>query len=170
MNTDESPLGEAANQDGNLKFVFLVLWMLKECESSSRYCVSQRSRDAVPTIADNANKEEGCIGEAEDSLQSVEMVLSDAAKQFTYLESKMEDLENCSQPKNVIIVGLPENPEKTQLRTDDVQQMLLVWLGLDAARPFSLERAHCALARPRSDQHTLFVLCTFKITNCLQHS
>lgn len=35
--------------------------------------------------------------------------------------------------------------------TDYIQRMLLIWLGLDAGRSFTLERAHRTLARPRPD-------------------
>lgn len=46
-------------------------------------------------------KAKGRIGDAKDNLQSVKMELIDAAKRITYLESKMDDLENRSRRKNL---------------------------------------------------------------------
>lgn len=85
----------------------------------------------------------------------------------------MEDLENCSQPKNIIIIGLPENPEKTQPRSDDLQQMLPVRVGLDTARPLTSRRStsHSGKTKIGSEhsRHCLFYALS-RPRVCLQHS
>ena len=101
---------------------------------------------------------EGRIGDTEDGLQSVKTELTDTAKRIAYLESKTEDLENRARRKNLRLVGLPENAEKTQPMTDYIQRMLPVWLRLDASKSFTLERAHRTLARPRPERSRAVII------------
>lgn len=101
---------------------------------------------------------EGCIGDPEDDLQSVKTELTNAAKHIAYLESKTEDLENRARRKNLRLVGLPENVEKTQPMADYIQHMLPVWLELDGTKSFHLERTHRPLARPRLGQNRAVII------------
>ncbi len=123
--------------------------------NSSVDAVQKSFADLQQDITANAKRlmeAEGRIGDTEDSLQTVKTELTETGKCIAYLESKTEDLENRARRKNIRLVGLPENAEKTQPMTDYIQRMLLVWLGLDAAKSFTLEKAHRTLARPRPDQ------------------
>lgn len=86
----------------------------------------------------------GRIRDTEDGLESVKSELTDAAKHIVYLESKTEDLENRGRRKNLRLVGLPKNAEKTQPMTDYIQHMLPIWLGLTLAGR-SLWKEHTAL-------------------------
>lgn len=112
----------------------------------------------ITAKAKRLTEAEGRIGDTEDSLESVKTELAGAAKRIAYLESKTEDLENWGRRKNLRLVGLPENAEKTQPMLDYIQHMLPVWLALDAAKSFTLERAHRTLARPRPDQSRAVII------------
>lgn len=126
--------------------------------NSSVDAVQKSFADLQQDIIANAKRlveAKGRIGDTEDGLQSVKTEMIDAAKRITYLESKLEDLENCARRKNLRLVGLPENAEKTQPMIDYIQHM---WLGLDGAKSLTLERAHCTLARPRPDQNRAVII------------
>lgn len=126
--------------------------------NSSVDAVQKSFADLQQDIIANAKRlveAKGRIGDTEDGLQSVKTEMIDAAKRITYLESKLEDLENCARRKNLRLVGLPENAEKTQPMIDYIQHM---WLGLDGAKSLTLERAHRTLARPRPDQNRAVII------------
>lgn len=112
-------------------------------------------------IADNAKRlteAEDRIGSAEDDLESTKTQLNDALKRIVRLETKTEDLENRGRRKNLRLVGLPESAEGTRPMVQYVQQMLPIWLGLDAHRTFALERAHRTLGRPRPGQNRAVII------------
>lgn len=123
--------------------------------------VQKSFMDLQQDITANAKRlteAEGRIVDTEEGLESVKTEQSAAAKRIAYLESKTEDLENRARRKNLRLVGLPENAEKNQPMTDYIQTMLPTWLGLDADRSFTLERAHRTLARPRPDQNRAVII------------
>ena len=129
--------------------------------NSSVDAVKKSFADLQQDITANAKRlaeAEGRIGDTEDHLQSVNTELTDAVKRIAYLESKTEDLENRARRKNLRLVGLPENAEKTQPMTEYIQRMLPVWLELDGTKSFTLERAHRTLARPRPGQNRAVII------------
>ena len=137
--------------------------------NSSVDAVQKSFADPQQDIIDNAKwlaEAEGPIGDTEDGLQSVKTEMTDAAKRIAYLESKTEDLENRARRKNLSLVGLPENAEKTQPMIDYIQHMLPVWLGLDGAKSFTLERAYGTLARPRPDQNRAVIIRFLRFQDC----
>lgn len=129
--------------------------------NSSVEAVQKSFTDLQQDITANAKRlteAEGRIGDTEDGLESVKAELIDATKRIAYLESKTEDLENRGRRKNLRLVGLPEGAEGSQPMVGYVQRMLPIWLGLDAAKTFTLERAHRTLARPRPDQSRAVII------------
>lgn len=129
--------------------------------NSSVHAVQKSFADLQQDITTNAKRlteAEGYIGDAEDSLQSVKTEMTDAGKRITYLESRMEDLENRARRKNLRLVGLPENAATTQPMIDYIHHMLPVWLRLDAAKTFTLERAHRTMARPKPEQSRAVII------------
>ena len=88
--------------------------------------------------------------------------LSKASQRITYLESKVEDLENRSRRKNLRMFGLREGEEGSRQLLDYVQEMLPGWLGTD--KSIALERVHRTLgpAKPNQDRAVLIRFLKFQ--------
>lgn len=102
------------------------------------------------------------LEEAETRIMSTEYKLEIAVADLTYLESKVDDLENRSRRKNLQMFGLGEGEEWNPQQLYYVQEMLLGWLGMD--KSFTLERAHRTLgpAKPNQDRAVLIHFLKFQ--------
>uniref|UniRef100_A0AAV2LV34 L1 transposable element RRM domain-containing protein n=1 Tax=Knipowitschia caucasica TaxID=637954 RepID=A0AAV2LV34_KNICA len=108
----------------------------------------------ISANATRLNEAEDRIESAEESVQSMISELTAATKRIAYLETKTEDLENRGRRKNLRLVGLAEGTEGTQSMLSYIQHKMPLWLGLDPAdTPFTIERAHRTLGRPKPGQN-----------------
>uniref|UniRef100_A0AAV2MN19 Uncharacterized protein n=1 Tax=Knipowitschia caucasica TaxID=637954 RepID=A0AAV2MN19_KNICA len=106
----------------------------------------------ISANATRLNEAEDRIESAEESVQSMISELTAATKRIAYLETKTEDLENRGRRKNLRLVGLAEGTEGTQSMLSYIQHKMPLWLGLDPAdTPFTIERAHRTLGRPKPE-------------------
>lgn len=78
-------------------------------------------RDVASNIA-LMEEAETCIMSAEEKLETSMAELSKASGQITYLEYKVEDMENHSQMKNLQMFGLKEGEEGNRQLLDYVQE------------------------------------------------
>lgn len=111
--------------------------------------MNEVKRDVASNIAP-MEEAETRIMSTEEKLETSMAELSKASGQITYLESKVEDMENRSQRKNLRMFGLREGEEGNRQLLDYVQEMLPGWLGTDT--PIMLERAHQTLGPAKQNQ------------------
>lgn len=111
--------------------------------------MNEVKRDVASNIA-QMEEAETRIMSTEEKLETSMAELSKASGQITYLESKVEDMENRSRRKNLRMFGLREGEEGNRQLLDYVQEMLPGWLGTDT--PIMLERAHQTLGPAKQNQ------------------
>lgn len=123
--------------------------------------MNEVKRDVASNIA-RMEEAETRIMLTEEKLETSIVDISTASRRITYLESKVEDMENRSRRKNLRMFGLKEGDEGSRQLLDYVQEMLPGWLNTD--RSFPLERAHRTLgpAKPNQDRAVLIRFLKFQ--------
>ncbi|KAL7864424.1 hypothetical protein AOLI_G00158440 [Acnodon oligacanthus] len=109
--------------------------------------VKQNVAANVPRLEEAENR----IISAEELLQKSMADLNNAMKRVSYLEAKIDDLENRGRRKNLRLFGLREGAEGQRPLLEFVREMLPRWLETD--RSFVIERARRTLAPPKPNQH-----------------
>lgn len=122
--------------------------------------MNEVKQDVASNIA-RMEEAETRIMSTEEKLETTMAELSKASGRITYLESKVEDMENRSRRKNLHMFGLREGEEGSR-QLDYVQEMLPGWLGTN--KSITLERAHRTLgpAKPNQDRAVLIRFLKFQ--------